>query len=112
MKPAKVEPTSRCSAQVSDRDPRWPHYCQCSRSGVLIEDGKPWCQQHAPSTQKAKGDARDGKWEQQRREAKRKDALADLDREIVRYVMGDANTFDRALCDLIAQRRKLMETDQ
>jgi hypothetical protein len=30
----------------------------------------------------------------------------------VRYVMGDANTFDRALCDLIAQRRKLMETDQ
>ena len=35
---------------------------QCSRAGVVEENGKLWCKQHAPSSEKARRDARDKKW--------------------------------------------------
>ncbi len=50
------ETKQQCSAKVQ-RNRR------CSRDGVVIEDDKSWCKQHAPSHVKAWEEARDARWE-------------------------------------------------
>ncbi len=62
----------RCSQQVRVKGLGWPTYQTCARSGVVLEDGKWWCKQHAPSAVKARRDkARtkdDAEWAKRRKE--------------------------------------------
>lgn len=51
----------RCSGTVYHGP--WSHSNQCSRAGVLREDGKYWCKQHAPSLVAKKQAARSTKWD-------------------------------------------------
>lgn len=62
---------ARCSERI------WQsfHPQPCSRRGVLTEDGRPWCRQHAPSTVAAR----------RREMEQRVDArLKQIDREVTR----------------------------
>ena len=61
----------KCAEQVHDAGTSWPRYHRCSRNAILIEDGTPWCRQHAPSA-KAKRDAETrARWEAESERARR-----------------------------------------
>ena len=47
---------SQCSKRISESG-SWGTYNQCKRKGVVVFEGKPYCQQHHPPTVKAKGEA-------------------------------------------------------
>ena len=53
-----VKQKQRCSALVYSA---WLNH-SCFRNAIVIEDGKPWCRQHAPSLVKARREAQDAKW--------------------------------------------------
>ena len=53
---ATLTKAERCEKRVSDFT-GW-HQRQCSRRFTVTEDGQNWCKQHAPSTVKAKDNAR------------------------------------------------------
>jgi len=57
-----------CSERVSSD--AWG-ITDCSRKPTVVEDGKPWCYQHAPSAVEKRRAARDAKWaaDAKRREA-------------------------------------------
>jgi len=63
----------RCVARVFDR---W-HSHQCSRKGVVEQDGKLYCKQHDPERIKSKREAETGKFKAQWEESRRNEADAD-----------------------------------
>lgn len=48
--------TQPCSAKVYEPQ-SWMHSHQCTRRGMIEEDGKRWCKQHSPSSTKARHEA-------------------------------------------------------
>ena len=40
---------------------------QCARKGIIREEGKLWCKQHAPSAAKKRREERDARWHQKQR---------------------------------------------
>lgn len=59
------------------------HADQCSRRAVVEEDGYGWCKQHAPSTSKARADARTAKWDRFFAEGEWNRHKADLEQVLV-----------------------------
>ena len=51
-----------CRASVADGG-RSMRVHQCSRKGVVKEDGVLWCRQHAPSAEATRREKRDRKWQ-------------------------------------------------
>ena len=47
---------SQCSKRISESG-SWGTYNQCKRKGVVVFEGKPYCQQHHPPTIAAKREA-------------------------------------------------------
>jgi len=59
----------KCQAVVSEG---WPPG-QCSRKGVVEEDGKLWCRQHTPSAVKKRLSETEKRWEAKFEERRRRD---------------------------------------
>lgn len=52
-----------------------PYSHQCSRRGVLEEDGMLWCRQHAPSTVRRKRREEDQAWDEKQERWARREAM-------------------------------------
>lgn len=61
---AKTE-KHRCAEHVHDWG-RGAGFHPCVRNGVVQEDGRWWCRQHAPSAVQARKEAREAKYRQER----------------------------------------------
>ena len=57
--------------KCSERMTRGWTYGQCSRKGVVTEDGKLWCKQHAPSNVKARLEASNRRWKEKQNQRAR-----------------------------------------
>lgn len=62
----KVDLT-RCRSAVHEHG-RGVGFYQCTRKGVIEEDGMLWCRQHAPSAERKRHKARQAKWNREARE--------------------------------------------
>lgn len=67
----KEDSIGRCSARVFHQY----RYESCKRRGVIEEDGKMWCRQHAPSTVRKREDRRRC-WDNESKERDRKRRLS------------------------------------
>jgi hypothetical protein len=56
---AVTKPKHGCAERIYSSRGGWH---DCSRTGVVQENGRWWCRQHAPSAKQAKRDAQDTKW--------------------------------------------------
>lgn len=65
----------------------------CSRRGVIMEGGKWWCKQHAPSSVKARATERDTKWRLEReattRNWRRREAEQSLMQAAIKVLAAD-----------------------
>ena len=59
---AVEEKLGRCLEEVREAV-RWPSWYQCQRNGTLLEEGKSWCWQHAPSAKAKRREAMSARWQ-------------------------------------------------
>lgn len=59
--------TNQCQMKVFTKSIWDIHGHQCTRKGVVKEDGKHWCRQHAPSAQKARDEKIDKEYRRRQR---------------------------------------------
>lgn len=74
--------TTKCRKRIWSGAPAW-YSTQCTRKAVLWEEGYGWCKTHAPSTAKAKEDARKAERDRQNRESRYRAKTEQLERDIV-----------------------------
>lgn len=65
--PTKAAAKPGCSEPIYEPG-GFADYHYCTRKGILFEEGKHWCRQHAPSTRKAKRVAWEARWARERAE--------------------------------------------
>lgn len=92
-------------------------HSQCSRRGIVEEDGVLWCKQHAPSVVRARDEAREDKWRQQNREFAERQRKATAKHNATQAVLDAAVKWHRtesrdstlALTDAIDAYERLLE---
>jgi len=63
---SRLTPEERCSENVRGEGQwGWMHPHQCSRRGVITEEGNLWCKQHAPSAVKARRGTIAARWSEE-----------------------------------------------
>lgn len=95
-----------CSVTVTDG---W-HRSKCSRKAKVVEDGKPYCGQHAPSALQARRAARDAKWRSESAflsaKYKAQDAVKAAEAAVIERAIADDTAESKVL---VEARRKLAE---
>lgn len=99
---------NQCRAQVRAPGMGFGHFHPCRRSGVLLEAGRYWCKQHAPSTVKKRKDAWTQKIDAQHRRQKHGWAVQEAAAEVVEISVAHYRG-KKTLLDLAEAIRKYLK---